>query len=90
LRPLPALDPREWAIAQEAPATAAASRAAPNAAAGTFAHDFVQALSTLPHRISPKYFYDAAGSHLFDRICELPEYYPSWASCAPAPGTWPA
>jgi dimethylhistidine N-methyltransferase len=27
--------------------------------------------------ISPKYFYDARGSVLFDRICELPEYYPT-------------
>ncbi len=25
--------------------------------------------------ISPKFFYDAAGSRLFDRICTLPEYY---------------
>lgn len=24
-----------------------------------------------------KFFYDAAGSRLFDRICELPEYYPT-------------
>ena len=24
-----------------------------------------------------KYFYDAAGSALFDRICDLPEYYPT-------------
>ncbi len=24
-----------------------------------------------------KYFYDAAGSELFERICELPEYYPT-------------
>ena len=30
-----------------------------------------------PRRISPKFFYDAAGSQLFDRICELPEYYPT-------------
>lgn len=28
-------------------------------------------------RISPKYFYDQRGSELFDRICELPEYYPT-------------
>src|SRR4051812_26743011 len=28
-------------------------------------------------RISPKYFYDERGSELFDRICELPEYYPT-------------
>lgn len=27
--------------------------------------------------ISPKYFYDERGSRLFDRICELPEYYPT-------------
>nr|WP_245153641.1 L-histidine N(alpha)-methyltransferase [Allopusillimonas ginsengisoli] len=29
-----------------------------------------------PRHVSPKYFYDAAGSELFDRICALPEYYP--------------
>jgi L-histidine N-alpha-methyltransferase len=28
-----------------------------------------------PRTISPKYFYDAVGSQLFDAICELPEYY---------------
>ena len=28
-----------------------------------------------PKRISPVWFYDERGSHLFDRICELPEYY---------------
>src|ERR1700743_3176771 len=27
--------------------------------------------------ISAKYFYDTAGSLLFDQICELPEYYPT-------------
>jgi L-histidine N-alpha-methyltransferase len=32
-------------------------------------------LSTRPRSIPPKYFYDAAGSRLFDAICELPEYY---------------
>ncbi len=26
-------------------------------------------------RLAPKYFYDEAGSRLFDKICELPEYY---------------
>lgn len=30
-------------------------------------------LKTLP----PKFFYDARGSHLFERICATPEYYPS-------------
>jgi dimethylhistidine N-methyltransferase len=29
----------------------------------------------MPKRIPCKYFYDARGSALFDRICELPEYY---------------
>ena len=42
-----------------------------------FMQDMQTALSQLPKRISPKYFYDQAGSALFDRICELPEYYPT-------------
>src|SRR3954464_2798807 len=42
-----------------------------------FARDMAVALAVRPHAISPKYFYDAEGSHLFDRICELPEYYPT-------------
>lgn len=42
-----------------------------------FAQDLLQALGTRPHAISPKYFYDAEGSRLFDRICTLPEYYPT-------------
>lgn len=42
-----------------------------------FGADLLQALATRPRSISPKYFYDAEGSRLFDRICELPEYYPT-------------
>lgn len=42
-----------------------------------FGHDLMAALASRPRAISPKYFYDAAGSRLFDRICELPEYYPT-------------
>ncbi len=30
-----------------------------------------------PATISPKYFYDAQGSALFETICALPEYYPT-------------
>lgn len=41
----------------------------------TFAADLVRALSERPKRISPKWFYDATGSALFDRICDLEEYY---------------
>ena len=49
----------------------------PHVHASEFAQDLVAAFEQRPHRISPKYFYDAAGSQLFDRICELPEYYPT-------------
>ena len=42
-----------------------------------FGRDMLAALSTRPRSISPKYFYDERGSELFDRICELPEYYPT-------------
>ena len=44
---------------------------------GEFLHDLQHALAVAPHRISPKYFYDVRGSQLFDRICQLPEYYPT-------------
>jgi L-histidine N-alpha-methyltransferase len=37
----------------------------------------LEGLSAEPKRLSPKYFYDERGSELFDRICELPEYYPT-------------
>ncbi len=40
--------------------------------------DAIVAALTAPQKhIAPKYFYDARGSALFDRICELPEYYPT-------------
>jgi dimethylhistidine N-methyltransferase len=42
-----------------------------------FAADLHAALSRTPKAISPKYFYDETGSRLFERICELPEYYPT-------------
>jgi dimethylhistidine N-methyltransferase len=42
-----------------------------------FGGDLMDALAARPRSISPKYFYDAQGSLLFDRICELPEYYPT-------------
>jgi dimethylhistidine N-methyltransferase len=37
----------------------------------------LRGLALHPKRLPCKYFYDAAGSRLFDRICELPEYYPT-------------
>lgn len=42
-----------------------------------FQNDLVAALSKHPRAVSPKWFYDPVGSRLFDRICELPEYYPT-------------
>lgn len=44
-------------------------------AAGAFFHDVIAGLASTPKRLAPKYFYDRAGSLLFDAICELPEYY---------------
>lgn len=45
------------------------------AEASEFCRDMLACLGRVPHEISSKYFYDAAGSRLFERICELPEYY---------------
>ncbi|MBB5954201.1 L-histidine N-alpha-methyltransferase [Saccharothrix tamanrassetensis] len=36
-------------------------------------------LSAQPKWVSPKWFYDAAGSELFEEITRLPEYYPTRA-----------
>jgi L-histidine Nalpha-methyltransferase len=41
------------------------------------AREVASGLSGRPRSISPKYFYDAVGSRLFDAICDLPEYYPT-------------
>lgn len=40
-----------------------------------FAADVKAGLSSSPKRLSPRYFYDELGSHLFEAICFLPEYY---------------
>ncbi len=47
-----------------------------------FARELVAGLSSRPRAVSPKWFYDVAGSQLFERICELPEYYPTRTECA--------
>ena len=46
-------------------------------ATSTFAGDVIGDLSRFPKKLSPKYFYDAKGSELFERITVLPEYYPT-------------
>jgi len=42
-----------------------------------FRTDVLMGLSKPQKAISPKYFYDAAGSEIFDRITRAPEYYPT-------------
>ena len=43
----------------------------------SFAADVAAGLTATPKRLPPKYFYDRVGSELFERITELPEYYPT-------------
>jgi L-histidine Nalpha-methyltransferase len=43
----------------------------------SFADALVKGLSLPQKSIPARFLYDEAGSKLFDRICELPEYYPT-------------
>jgi dimethylhistidine N-methyltransferase len=43
----------------------------------TFADDVMAGLLAEPKRLPPKYFYDQRGSRLFEKITQLPEYYPT-------------
>ena len=47
------------------------------AASESFSEHVVHGLSDSPKWLSAKYFYDAAGSELFEQITDLPEYYPT-------------
>ena len=58
-------------------ATALAEAHLPDEQTTAFARDAIDDLSQRPKRLSPKYFYDAAGSELFEAITRLPEYYPT-------------
>ncbi len=53
--------------------------AAPAALAAQAAarEEVLSGLAASPKTLPCKLFYDEAGSRLFDRICELPEYYPT-------------
>jgi L-histidine N-alpha-methyltransferase len=48
----------------------------------TLEDDVRRGLTASPKSLPPKYFYDRAGSLLFDRITELPEYYPTRTEAA--------
>ena len=43
----------------------------------SLANDVLDGLTRPFKELPPKHFYDTRGSELFERICELPEYYPT-------------
>ena len=43
----------------------------------SFLDDVLAGLALPQKTLPPKYFYDAPGCELFEKICELPEYYPT-------------
>jgi dimethylhistidine N-methyltransferase len=49
----------------------------PQGAETAFETDILAGLSATPKHAPAKYFYDGAGSQLFERITDLPEYYPT-------------
>ncbi|MGB3482548.1 MAG: L-histidine N(alpha)-methyltransferase [Mycobacterium sp.] len=51
-------------------------------AAHTLRDDVRAGLTSSPKTLPPKWFYDAAGSDLFDQITRLPEYYPTRAEAS--------
>ncbi|MEY2535530.1 MAG: L-histidine Nalpha-methyltransferase [bacterium] len=48
----------------------------------SLADDVLDGLTKPFKELPPKHLYDARGAELFDRICELPEYYPTRAERA--------
>lgn len=60
------MTPAEGGLAATSPVETARER---------FRADALLGLDRTPKRLAPKYFYDRAGSELFDAICDLPEYY---------------
>ena len=60
-----------------APQAQIARRFEPSVGESSFACDVIAGLTARPKRLPPKYFYDEAGSQLFEEITELPEYYPT-------------
>src|SRR5260370_24500362 len=54
-------------------------RLPPGFLAAALRADALSGLTAEPKPLPPKWFYDAQGSALFDKITELPEYYPTRA-----------
>jgi L-histidine Nalpha-methyltransferase len=57
-------------------------RLPPDYRAASLRADALAGLSATPKSLPPKWFYDAQGSALFEKITELPEYYPTRAERA--------
>ncbi len=70
--------------------SAAMADSVPTPGVSEFERSVKAGLSARIKTLDSKYFYDSAGSALFDRICELAEYYPTRTEttilrrCAPA------
>ena len=54
-------------------------RLPPDYRAASLRADALAGLTATPKSLPPKWFYDAQGSALFEKITELPEYYPTRA-----------
>src|SRR2546425_12677665 len=65
----------ELGIGSEAPSRLTIHRLTPDDNSDTFGRDVHSGLTSDPKVLPPKYFYDSLGSHLFEAICCLPEYY---------------
>ena len=60
-----------------APAPIRVDHAFEDGDARTLADDVLDGLTQPLKELPPKHFYDSRGAALFERICELPEYYPT-------------
>jgi L-histidine Nalpha-methyltransferase len=58
------------------------NRLPPDYRAASLRADVLAGLTATPKSLPPKWFYDAQGSALFEKITELPEYYPTRAERA--------
>src|SRR6201999_2766997 len=58
------------------------NRLPPDYRAASLRADALAGLTATPKSLPPKWFYDAEGSALFEKITELPEYYPTRAERA--------
>lgn len=64
------------------PLRSAIPSAVPDARESSLAAEVRAGLSAEPKTLPSKYFYDELGSHLFEAICHLPEYYLTRAETA--------